>query len=103
MPIMQKGPSSCPNKRMSLEERARTTISLEESSFILKRFLRHPSEGFPPNTKDTRRCSAKRSHRDCLDTPSGTMLSNYSREPPHHYPGGSSPLPRVKSLKCKSS
>src|SRR5258708_7575037 len=100
---MQKKPSSYPGKRMSPEREEQETTSLGESSFILKRSLQHLSEGSPPNTKDTKKYLAKRSRRGYLDIPYGITLSNCSRGPPHHYPGGSSPLPKVRSRKCKNS
>src|SRR5712692_2102185 len=100
---MQRGPFLCPDKRMSLDKREWAITSLGESPFILKKSLRHPSEGSPPSIKDTKRYLVKKSHRDCLDTPSGIMLSNYSLEPLHHYLGGSSPFLRAKSLRRKSS
>src|SRR5258708_5016694 len=102
MPTTQRGPFLCPDKRMSLDKRGQATISSGESSSILKRSPQYPSEGSPPSIKDTKRYSAKKSRRGCLDIPSGIMLSNYSPEPLHRYPGGSSPLLKAKSLKHKS-
>src|SRR5258708_7878285 len=99
---MQREPSLCPDKGMSLDKRGWATISSEESSFILKRSPQHLLEGSPPSIKDTRRYSVKKSRRGCLNIPSGIMLSNYSPEPLHRYPDDSSPLPKAKSLKCKN-
>src|SRR5713226_4556220 len=103
MPAMQKEPFLCPNKGMSLDKGGRATIFSEESSFILKRSPRHPSEGSPPSIKDTKRYSVKKSRKGYPDTPSGIMLSSYSLEPLHHYLGGSSLLLKAKSLKHRSS
>src|SRR5258708_6777946 len=103
MPATQKGPFLCPDKRTSLDKEGQATISLEESSFTLKRSPRHPLEGSPPNIKGIKRYSVKKSCRGYPDTPFGIMLSNYSLEPPHHYLGGSSLLLKAKSLKHKSS
>src|SRR5216684_7828192 len=99
---MRKKPSLYPGKRMSPEREGWETTSLGESSFILKRSLQHLSEGFPPNTKDTKKYLAKKSHRGYLDILYGTTLSNCSQGPPHRYQGGSSPLPRAKSRKLKN-
>src|SRR5258708_39125313 len=102
MLVTQGEPSLYPDKGMFPDKRGRATTSSEGSSFILKKFQQHLSEGSHPSTKDTKRYSAKKSHKDYLDTPSGITLSNYSPEPLHLYPGGSFPLPKVRSLKCKS-
>src|SRR5258708_4125148 len=99
---MQGGPSSYPGKGMFPDKRGRATTSSEGSSFILKRSPQHPSEGSHPSTKDTKRYSAKKSRKDYLDTPSGITLLNYSLEPLHLYLGGSSPLPKARSLKHKN-
>src|SRR5258708_22977023 len=103
MPTMQGGPSLCPDKGISLDNEERTSTSLEESSFTLKRSPRHPLEGFLQSISDTKKYSVRRNCKGCLDTPSGIMLSNYFPEPPRHYQGGSSPLLKARSLKRKSS
>src|SRR5258708_21954643 len=99
---MQGGPSLYPDKEMFPDKRGRAVTSSEGSSFILRKSPRHPSEGFHPSTKDTKRCSAKKSHKGYLDTLSGITLSNYSPEPLHLYLGGSFPLPKARSPKHRS-
>src|SRR5260370_26278627 len=99
---MQEEPSLYPDKGMFPDKREQPIISLEESSFILKRSLWHPSEGSHPNTKDTKRCSVKKSRKGYPDTPFGIMLLSYSQEPLHLYLGGSFLLPKAKSPKHRS-
>src|SRR5260221_13779440 len=103
MPTMQKEPSLYPDKEIFLEEKGKTTISLEGSSFIRKESLQHLLEESPPNTKGIKKCLAKKNRRGYLDTPFGIMPSNYSQELLPHYPDDSSPLPRVKLPKHRSS
>src|SRR5258707_3705112 len=99
---MQRKPSLYPDKEISLEEKGKTTTSSEESSFIQNESPRHPLEGSPPNTKDTRRCLAKKNHRGYLNIPFGIMPSNYSQERLPHYPDDSSPSPKAKLPKHRS-
>src|SRR5216684_526898 len=103
MPTMQRKLSLYPDKEISLEGKGKTTISLEGSSFIQKESLQHPLEGSPPNTKDIKRCLAKKSRRGYLNTPFGITPSNYSQGPLPRYPDDSSPSPRAKLPKHRSS
>src|SRR5258708_27141787 len=100
---MQKGPFLGPDKGMSPDKREWTATSSGGLSFILKRSPRHLSEGSPPNTKGTKKYSAKKSRRDYLGTPFGITPSNYSQELLPLYLGNSFPLPRAKLLKHRSS
>src|SRR5258708_17558966 len=103
MPITQRKPSLYPDKETSLEKPDCTTTFLEELSSTLKQFPQHPSEESPPDTKDTKRYSAKRNHRDYLDTLFGTMPLNYFQGLRPHYLDDSSPLPKARLPKHKSS
>src|SRR5258707_2524463 len=100
---MQREPSLYPDKETFLEREKKTTTSSEESSFIQKGSLQHPSEEFPPNTKDTKRCLAKKSRKGYPDILFGITPSNYFRELPLRYLDDYSPLPRAKLPKHKSS
>src|SRR5258708_14792032 len=100
---MQRGPFLYPGKGTFPDKRGRAITSLEGSSFTLKRSPQHPLEGSHPSTKDTRKYSAKKSHKDYPDTPSGITLSNYFWEPLHLFLDSSSPLPKARSPKRKSS
>src|SRR5712692_7892805 len=93
---MQRGQSLCLDKETSLGKEERAITSSEGLSFTLKQSPQTLLEGSPPNTKGTKRCSAKKNRRDCPDTLSGTMQSNCSRGLPHCYRGDSSPLLRAK-------
>src|SRR5229473_6253995 len=100
---MRRKLSLYPNKEMSLGKKRKTTISLGESSFTQNESLQHPLEGSPPNIKGIKRCSAKKSRKDYLNTLFGITPSSYSPEHPPHYPDNSSPLPKVKLPKHRSS
>ena len=88
---MQRKPSLYPNKETSPEKEEQTTTSLEGSSSTLEQFPQHPLEESPPNTKNIRRCSAKKSRKDYPNIPFGIMPSNYSQELLHRYLDGSFP------------
>src|SRR5258708_6538171 len=102
MPITRREQSSYLDKEMFPEGRTRATTSSEESSSTPKRSLQPPLEGFPPNTKGTKRCLARKSRKGCPGIPFGTMPSNYSQELPLHCQEDSSPLPRARLQRCKN-
>src|SRR5260370_38062720 len=82
---MRRGPSLYPDKGISLERKRGITTSSEGSSSTRNESLQHPSEASPLNTKDTRRCSAKRNYIDYPCIPSAIMPSSYSQEHPPRY------------------
>src|SRR5713226_9184011 len=92
-----------PDKGISLEGKGKTTTSSEGSPFIRKESLQHLLEGSPPNTKDIKRCLAKKNRRGYLNTPFGITPSNYSQGPLPRYPDDSFPLPKAKLPKHRSS
>src|SRR5216684_2295907 len=100
---MQKRLSLYPDNRMSHKKREPATTSLEGLSSTLKQFPCRLLEESLPNTKNTKRCSAKRSCKGCHDIQFGIMPSNYFWEPPHHNLGGSFPSPKAKLQKHKNS
>src|SRR5258708_23715627 len=74
VPIMQKGPSLYPDRETFPEGEGRTITSSEESSSIPKQSLQSLLEGYPPNTRDTRRYSVKKNRKDYPNTPFGITL-----------------------------
>src|SRR5258708_27017087 len=100
---MQRRLSLYLDKEISLEGKREIAISSEESFSTRKESLQHPSEASPPNTKGTKKCLVKKSRRGYLGTPFGITPSNYSQEHLPRYPDDSSPSPRAKLLKHKSS
>src|SRR5258708_36396207 len=102
MPTMQRKPSSYLDSKTFPKKEGQTITSLEGSLSIPKQSPHHPLEESPPNTKNTKRCLAKKSCKGYPDTPFGIMPSNCSWELLHHYLDNSFPLPKVKLLKRKS-
>src|SRR5258708_31352008 len=100
---MQKEPSLYPDKEIFPEKENKTITSSEESSFIQEGSLQHPSEEFPPNTKDTERCLVKKSRKGYPNILFGITPSNYFQELPLRYLDDYSPLPRAKLPKRKNS
>src|SRR5713226_9590929 len=101
--MTQKGPSSYPDKEMFPEKEEQPNTSSEGSFSIPKQSPQHPSEESPPNIRNTRKCSVKKSYKDYLNIPSGITQLNCYQELLHHYPDGSSLLPKARSLKHKNS
>src|SRR5258708_17610632 len=79
------------------------TTSSGELSFTPKQSLHRPSEEFPPNIKDTKRCSAKRSRKGYHNIQFRIMPSNYFQEPLPHYIDDSFPSPKVRLQKHTTS
>src|SRR5260370_18785466 len=100
---MRRKPSSYPDKETFLGRKRGTPTSSGGSSFTQKESLRHPSEVSPLNTRDTKKCSVKKSRRGYPNTPFGITPSNYSHGHLIHYQDDSFPLPRAKLLKHRSS
>src|SRR5258707_15645844 len=99
---MRNGMSSFPDKGTSPDHRKRIITSLDGLSSIRKESPRHPLEASPPNTRDTRKYSAKKNRKDYLDTLFGITPSSCSQEHLPHYLDDSSLSLKVKSLKHKN-
>src|SRR5216684_2066291 len=100
---MRRKLSLYPDKEIFLEKKEKTTTTSEGSPFIQKESLQYPSEVSPPNTKDIKRYLVKKSHKGYPNTPFGITPLSCSQEHPPRYLDNSSPSPRAKLPKHRSS
>src|SRR5258708_35250811 len=100
---MQRERSLYLDKETYRERRKRTIISSGGLPSTPKESLQHPSEGFSLNIKDTGKCLVKKNRKGYPDIPFGITPLSCSQEHPPHYQDDSSPSPRAKSPKHRSS
>src|SRR5258708_39995451 len=94
---MRREPFLYPDKETFPDKKRWVIISSEESSFIPKRSLQNQLEGSPSSTRGIAKCLVRKNHKDYLNTPFGTILSNSSPEPLHPSLADSFPSPRATS------